>query len=50
MTENIEQLVEKNLKLTGAKKAKFVREAVALRQNLALRRKQQKGKKCTSFK
>ena len=37
MQENLEKIVEKNLKLTGTKKNKFIREAVALRKNLLLR-------------
>ena len=52
MNKNLEQIAEKDLHLTGAKKDRFVREAQALRANLALRQKQQKerAKKCTRSK
>ncbi len=52
MEENIEKIVEKELHLTGAKKERFVREAKALRANLALRQKQKKEReeKCTHSK
>ena len=52
MKENLEQIAEKDLHLTGAKKARFVREAEALRSNLALRQKQKKerSKKCMHSK
>ena len=52
MKENLEKTAEKDLHLTGAKKEKFVREAMALRANLALRQKQQKerDKKCMHSK
>ena len=52
MTGNLEEIAEKDLHLTGAKKEKFVREADALRANLQLRRKQQKerSKKCMRSK
>ena len=48
MKKNIEVIAEKDLHLSGAKKEIFVREAEALRSNLALRQKQQKerSKKC----
>lgn len=49
MKENLNQIAEKDLHLTGAKKERFVREAEALRANLALRQKQKKErskKKC----
>lgn len=50
MEESLEKIVEKNLKLTGAKKDKFVREARALRKNLLLRQKQKGNKKCLNSK
>ena len=50
MHENLEKIVDKNLKLTGAKRAKFIREAQALRNNLVLRQKQKDKKKCTNSK
>ena len=50
MQENLEKIVDQNLKLTGTKKAKFIREAQALRKNLLLRQKQKDGKKCTNSK
>ena len=52
MKQNIEQIAEKDLHLKGAKKERFVREAVALRANLELRKKQQKerGQKCMHSK
>ena len=52
MKENLEEIATKDLHLTGAKKDKFVREALALRANLVLRQKQKKerGKKCTHSK
>ena len=52
MKENLNQIAENNLHLTGAKKERFVREAEALRANLILRQKQQKArkKKCTVLK
>ena len=40
MNKNLEQIAEKDLHLTGAKKDRFVREAEALRANLLLRQKQ----------
>ena len=52
MKENLETIAQKELHLTGAKKEKFVREAVALRANLALRQKQKKERetKCMRSK
>ncbi|MBQ3695362.1 MAG: hypothetical protein II938_00100 [Alphaproteobacteria bacterium] len=52
MNKNLEQIAEKDLHLTGAKKDRFVREAEALRANLLLRQKQKKerDKKCTHSK
>ena len=51
MKENLESIAEKELHLTGAKKDKFVREAMALRANLKLRQKQRKERaKCTPSK
>jgi len=52
MNQNLSQIAEKDLHLTGAKKAKFVREAEALRANLMLRQKQKKerAKKCMRSK
>ena len=40
MKENLDKIAEQCLHLTGAKKDRFVREAEALRANLALRKKQ----------
>lgn len=51
MQENLRKIAENDLHLTGAKKEKFVREAEALRANLALRQKQKKARKqCTHSK
>jgi hypothetical protein len=50
MQENLEKIVEKDLKLTGAKKDRFIREAQALRKNLLLRQKQKGNKKCLNSK
>ena len=50
MTDRLEEIVDKDLKLTGKKKENFLREARALRANIALRQKQQKEKKCTPSK
>ena len=52
MKENLQQIAEKDLHLTGAKKEKFVREAEALRANLRLRQKQKKERdqKCIHSK
>ncbi len=52
MKENLEQIAGKDLHLTGTKKARFVREAEALRANLILRQKQKKerSKRCMRSK
>ena len=51
MTKNLEKIATEDLHLTGARKERFIREALALRANLTLRRKQQeKRKKCTHSK
>ena len=51
MTDRLEEIVDKDLKLTGKKKEAFLREARALRANIALRQKQQKDrKKCMPLK
>ena len=50
MTDRLEEIVDKDLKLTGKKKEAFLREAQALRANIELRRKQQKEKKCMPSK
>ena len=51
MTDGLEEIVNKNLKLTGKKKETFLREAKALRANIALRQKQQKDRvKCMPSK
>ena len=51
MTEKLEELVDKNLNLTGKKREAFLRQAVALRANIKLRQKQQKErKKCMPSK
>ena len=42
MTDQLREIVEQNLALTGKKKEAFLREARALRANMALRKKQQK--------
>ena len=50
MTDRLEEIVEKDLKLTGKKKETFLRQARALRANLDLRKKQQKDRKCMPSK
>jgi len=50
MQESLEKIVDQNLKLTGAKRTKFIKEAQALRRNLILRQKQKDKKKCMSSK
>ncbi len=51
MTDRLEEIVDQNLKLTGKKKETFLRQAVALRANIELRKKQQKDRaKCTPSK
>ncbi len=52
MTENIRKIAEEELHLKGVRKERFVREAEALRANLALRQKQKKEReeKCTRSK
>ena len=52
MQDNLDQIAEKELHLVGAKKARFVREARALRSNLELRQKQKKEResKCIRSK
>lgn len=47
MTDRLEEIVDKDLKLTGKKKEAFLREARALRANIDLRKKQKEGRqKC----
>ena len=51
MTDRLEEIVDKDLKLVGKKKETFLREAKALRANIALRKKQQKDRaKCMPSK
>ena len=50
MTDRLEEIVDKDLKLTGKKKETFLRQARALRTNLELRKKQQKDRKCMPSK
>ena len=51
MADTLEKIVEQNLDLTGKKKDVFLRQARALRANMALRKKQQKErKKCMHLK
>ena len=51
MMDTLVQQVDKNLNLSGKKRDKFLREAVALRANIQLRQKQQKErKKCMPSK
>ena len=51
MTDRLEEIVDKDLKLTGKKKETFLREARALRANIELRKKQQKDReKCMPSK
>ncbi len=50
MTDRLEEIVDKDLKLTGKKKEAFLREARALRANLDLRKKQQKERQCMHSK
>lgn len=51
MTNTLEKQVDENLNLSGKKRDKFLREAVALRANIQLRQKQQKErKKCMPSK
>ena len=51
MTNTLEKQVDENLKLSGKKRDKFLREAMALRANIQLRQKQQKErKKCMPSK
>ena len=45
MSDTLENQVDKNLKLSGKKRDKFLREAMALRANIGLRQKQQKERK-----
>lgn len=47
---DLEQQVRDNLKLDGKKAERFVREAEALRANLALRRRQKEGQTCKHSK
>ena len=42
MTDQLEKMVDTNLKLEGKKKENFLRQAKALRANINLRQKQQK--------
>ena len=47
----LEKQIDENLNLSGKKRDKFLREAVALRANIQLRQKQQKErKKCMPSK
>ena len=51
MIDRLEEIVDTNLKLTGKKRENFLRQAKALRDNIELRRKQQKErKKCMPLK
>jgi len=51
MVNSLEKKVDENLNLTGKKRDKFLREAVALRANIELRQKQQRErKKCMPLK
>ena len=50
MTDRLEEIIEKDLKLTGKKKETFLRQARALRANLDLRKKQQKDRLCMPSK
>ncbi len=50
MTDRLEEIIEKDLKLTGKKKEAFLRQARALRANLDLRKKQQKDRSCMPSK
>lgn len=51
MTNTLEKQVDENLHLSGKKRDKFLREAVALRSNIHLRQKQQKERqKCMPSK
>ena len=45
MTDRLEEIADKDLKLTGKKKETFLREARALRANIDLRKKQQQERK-----
>ena len=45
MTDRLEEIVDKDLKLVGKKKENFLRQARALRANIELRQKQQKERK-----
>ena len=45
MTDRLEEIADKDLKLTGKKKEAFLREARALRANIDLRKKQQQERK-----
>ena len=45
MSDQLEEIVEKNLNLSPKKKEAFLREARALRANMLLRKKQQKERK-----
>lgn len=50
MTDKLEEIVDKDLKLAGKKKENFLRQARALRANLTLRKKQQKERQCMPLK
>lgn len=51
MTDRLEEIADKDLKLTGKKKENFLRQARALRANIELRKKQQKEReKCMPLK
>lgn len=51
MTGTLEKQVNENLNLSGKKRDRFLREAMALRANIQLRQKQQKErKKCMPSK
>ncbi len=51
MNKTLEKQIDENLHLSGKKREKFLREAIALRANISLRRKQQKERqKCTHSK
>lgn len=48
--DTLEKQVEENLGLTGKKKENFIKQARALRANIAKRKKQQKDRQCMRLK
>ena len=48
--DTLEKQVEENLGLTGKKKDNFLKQARALRANIAKRKKQQEARKCIRLK